>query len=93
MTEPVDIYIATTIIRLGFGVLFLAAGVSKLLRLGSVEHILARYRLLPDSMLSMNLDGPAPQLYIKNVVISAQRHPTRSCKLSFFNYKWRPGQR
>ena len=53
MTEPVDIYIATTIIRLGFGVLFLAAGVSKLLRLGSVEHILARYRLLPDSMLSV----------------------------------------
>ena len=49
MTEPV--YVVTAIVRVGFGVLFLAAGVSKLLRLGSVEHILARYRLLPKAIV------------------------------------------
>ena len=49
MIEPA--HILTTAVRLGFGVLFLAAGVSKLLRIGSVRHILAKYRLLPEAML------------------------------------------
>ena len=49
MTEPA--HILTAAVRLGFGVLFLAAGVSKLLRAGSVRNIVARYRLLPAAMV------------------------------------------
>jgi hypothetical protein len=39
--------IATTGIRFGFGTLFFAAGISKSLRAGSVQHIVAHYRLVP----------------------------------------------
>jgi uncharacterized membrane protein YphA (DoxX/SURF4 family) len=43
--------ITTVLVRLAFGTLFLAAGVSKLLRMGSVQHVLAGYGLLPKPML------------------------------------------
>jgi hypothetical protein len=50
MIDAADIL--TALVRLAFGVLFLAAGVSKSLRIGSVRHVLAGYRMLPNSWLA-----------------------------------------
>lgn len=49
MIDAADIL--TALVRLALGALFLAAGVSKSLRLGSVRHVLAGYRMLPTSWL------------------------------------------
>lgn len=49
------------IVPAAFGILFLAGGVSKCLRISSVFHIISNYRLLPDTAahLASYLLGPA----------------------------------
>jgi hypothetical protein len=41
------VIVGAAIIQLGLGLLFIAAGISKLLRTRSVHHTVERYRLLP----------------------------------------------
>jgi hypothetical protein len=61
--------IATTGIRLGFGSLFFAAGISKSLRTGSVRHIVAHYRLMPQPLVPVAASALGPIEAVAGVLL------------------------